>query len=44
MTMADPDCASCEAVGLRACNECGTPFFPNGERDALGRELCADCV
>lgn len=42
--MAEPDCAICAMMGLRACDKCGNPTPPNSARDALGRELCAYCA
>lgn len=50
--MAEPHCATCEAMGYRSCDVCGNPCWEADDegneqnlfRDAFGRELCAYCA
>jgi ribosomal protein S27AE len=38
------DCPTCEAMGYRACDECGNPVFPPFHTDGFGRDLCGYCL
>lgn len=44
--MAEADCPTCEALGYRACDDCGGPAWEpaNLFRDVFGGEWCAYCV
>lgn len=49
--MAVADCETCQALGFRACDRCGTPICEDGEPDgflmvvdAFGREFCELCA
>ena len=42
--MGAPDCATCESMGYRICDECGGIVFQGGFRSPLGFDLCEGCA